>query len=172
LPVNLFRGALAQDPSAVHDEDPVAHGQRLVLRTLTRRQRAALARGGTDIPEASARWLAWARRVEGHRVVYALGVLAVLVALGVPFFSMRQGVADYSTDPTSTTTTTYRGYEMLVQGFGPGFSGPLQLVAPVTGPADRAEFATVVRAAAHAPGVVATAGPEVLPAAPAIRPSR
>ena len=138
----------------------------LGLRTLTRRQRAALACGETDIPEASARWLAWARRVEGHRVVYALGVLAVLVALGVPFFSMRQGVADYSTDPTSTTTTTYRGYEMLVQGFGPGFSGPLQLVAPVTGPADRAEFATVVRAAAHAPGVVATAGPEVLPAGP------
>jgi hypothetical protein len=31
---------------------------------------------------------------------------------------LRQGTADYSTDPTSTTTTTYHGYEMLVQGFG------------------------------------------------------
>ncbi len=60
-------------------------------RTLTRRQRAALARGETDVPEASRRWLGWARRVEAHRVVYALGVLAVLVALGAPFFSMRQG---------------------------------------------------------------------------------
>jgi RND superfamily putative drug exporter len=135
-------------------------------RTLTRRQRAALGRGETDIPEASTRWLAWARKVEAHRVVYALGVLSVLVALGVPFFSMRQGTADYSTDPTSTTTTTYRGYEMLVQGFGPGFSGPLQLVAPVSGPADQAEFARVVSAAAHTSGVVTTAGPEVLPAGP------
>ncbi len=135
-------------------------------RTLTRRQRAALARGETDVPEASRRWLGWARRVEGHRVVYALGVLAVLVALGVPFFSMRQGVADYSTDPTSTSTTTYRGYEMLVQGFGPGFSGPLQLVAPVNGPADQAAFAAVVTAAAHTPGVAATAGPRLLPAGP------
>jgi putative drug exporter of the RND superfamily len=135
-------------------------------RTLTRRQRAALARGETDVPEASRRWLRWARQVEAHRVMYALGVLAVLVALGVPFFSMRQGTADYSTDPTSTTTTTYRGYEMLVRGFGPGFSGPLQLVAPIHGPADQAAFASVVAAAAHTPGVAATAGPRLLPAGP------
>jgi putative drug exporter of the RND superfamily len=133
-------------------------------RTLTRRQRAALARGETDVPEASRRWLGWAKRVEAHRVMYAIGALAALVALGVPFFSMRQGSADYSTDPTSTTTTTYRGYEMLVQGFGPGFSGPLQLVAAVNGPADQAAFAHVVTAAAHTPGVAATAGPQLLPA--------
>ena len=63
-----------------------------------------------------------------------------MVALGVPFLSMRQGTADYSVDPTSTTTTTYRGYEMLVHGFGPGFSGPLQIVAPLPSPADRAAF--------------------------------
>ncbi len=135
-------------------------------RTLTRRQRAALARGETDIPEASRRWLGWAKRVEAHRVMYAAGVLAALVALGLPFFSMRQGSADYSTDPTSTTTTTYRGYEMLVQGFGPGFSGPLQLVAAVNGPADQAAFAKVVTAAAHTPGVAGIAGPHLLPAGP------
>jgi RND superfamily putative drug exporter len=135
-------------------------------RTLTRRQRAALARGETDVPEASRRWLGWAKRVEAHRVMYAAGALAALIALGVPFFSMRQGSADYSTDPTSTTTTTYRGYEMLVQGFGPGFSGPLQLVAAVNGPSDQAAFAHVVTAAAHTPGVAATAGPQLLPAGP------
>jgi RND superfamily putative drug exporter len=98
--------------------------------------------------------------------MYALGALSVLVALGMPFLSMRQGSADYSTDPTSTTTTTYRGYEMLVQGFGPGFSGPLQLVAPVNGPADQAAFAGAVTATAHTPGVAATAGPQLLPAGP------
>jgi RND superfamily putative drug exporter len=55
---------------------------------------------------------------------------------------------------------------MLVQGFGPGFSGPLQLVATVSGPADQAEFTKVVNAAAHTPGVANTAGPQVLPAGP------
>jgi RND superfamily putative drug exporter len=79
---------------------------------------------------------------------------------------MRQGTADYSVDPTSTTTTTYRGYEMLVHGFGPGFSGPLQLVAPLTSPADRATFGTVITAASHTPGVVTTIGPQYFPAGP------
>jgi RND superfamily putative drug exporter len=55
---------------------------------------------------------------------------------------------------------------MLVHGFGPGFSGPLQLVAPLHGQADRATFNIVVAAAAHAPGVVTTVGPEFFPAGP------
>ncbi|HEY0934974.1 MAG TPA: MMPL family transporter, partial [Trebonia sp.] len=57
-------------------------------------------------------------------------------------------------------------YEMLVHGFGPGFSGPLQLVAPLHGQADKATFETVVAAAGRAPGVVTTAGPEFFPAGP------
>jgi len=89
-----------------------------------------------------------------------------MLALGAPFLSMRQGTADYSVDPTSTTTTTYRGYEMLVHGFGPGFSGPLQLVAPLSSPADKATFGTVVTAASHTPGVVTTVGPQYFPAGP------
>jgi RND superfamily putative drug exporter len=104
--------------------------------------------------------------VQGHKIVLGVGALGIMLALGAPFLSMRQGTADYSVDPTSTTTTTYRGYEMLVHGFGPGFSGPLQLVAPLHGPADRTAFGTVVTAASHAPGVVTTAGPAYFPAGP------
>jgi RND superfamily putative drug exporter len=138
----------------------------LGLRLLTRRQRAALARGETSFSEASPRWTGWASRVQAHRIVFGLGALGILLALGTPFLSMRQGTADYSVDPTSTTTTTYRGYEMLVRGFGPGFSGPLQLVAPLHGPADRATFGSVVTAASHTPGVVTTVGPDYFPAGP------
>ncbi|HWM99132.1 MAG TPA: efflux RND transporter permease subunit, partial [Streptosporangiaceae bacterium] len=135
-------------------------------RILTRRQRAALARGETGFAEASRGWAGWARYVQGHRIVLAIGTLGIMLALGAPFLSMRQGTADYSVDPTSTTTTTYRGYEMLVHGFGPGFSGPLQLVAPLHSPADRATFGSVVTAASHTPGVVTTVGPEYFPAGP------
>jgi len=138
----------------------------LGVRTLTRRQRAALARGETDFAEASRRWAGWASMVQGHRIAFTVGALGVLIALGAPFLSMRQGTADYSVDPTSTTTTTYRGYELLVKGFGPGFSGPLQLVAPIHGQIDKATFATVVTAASHTPGVVTTVGPTYLPAGP------
>ena len=135
-------------------------------RLLTRRQRRALARGETDFDEASRGWTRWTGVVQRKRVVLGVAALGIMLALGAPFLSMRQGSADYSVDPTSTTTTTYRGYEMLVHGFGPGFSGPLQLVAPLNGPTDQAAFDAVVNAAGHAPGVVTTVGPEVFPAGP------
>jgi putative drug exporter of the RND superfamily len=135
-------------------------------RLLTRGQRAALARGETGFSEASRGWTAWASQVQGHKIIFGIGALGIMLALGAPFLSMRQGAADYSVDPTSTSTTTYRGYEMLVHGFGPGFSGPLQLVAPLHSPADRAAFAAVVRAASRAPDVVTTVGPAYFPVGP------
>jgi putative drug exporter of the RND superfamily len=135
-------------------------------RILTRRQRRALARGETGFSEASRGWARWASLVQGRRLIFGVAALGVMVALGIPYLSMRQGTADYSVDPTSTTTTTYQGYEMLVHGFGPGFSGPLQLVAPLNRQADKATFDTVVTAAGHAPGVVTTVGPEFFPAGP------
>ncbi|HEY4462220.1 MAG TPA: efflux RND transporter permease subunit [Streptosporangiaceae bacterium] len=135
-------------------------------RLLTRRQRAALARGETDFNEASRGWRGWASLVQRNRIVLGIGALGIMLALGAPFLSMRQGTADPSVDPTSTTTTTYRAYEMLVHGFGPGFSGPLQLVAPLSSPADKTTFGTVVAAASHTPGVVTTVGPQYFPAGP------
>jgi putative drug exporter of the RND superfamily len=136
------------------------------LRILTRRQRRALARGETGFNEATRGWSRWASLVQRNRLIFGVAALGLMVALGVPFLSMRQGTADYSVDPTSTTTTTYRGYEMLVHGFGPGFSGPLQLVAPLSGPADKATFTSVISAASHAQGVAATTRPEFFPGGP------
>ena len=135
-------------------------------RLLTRRQRRALANGETGFSEESRGWARWASLVQRRRLLFGVAALGVMVALGAPYLSMRQGTADYSVDPTSTTTTTYRGYEMLVHGFGPGFSGPLQLVAPLSSPAQKATFDTVVSAAGHAPGVVTTVGPQFFPAGP------
>src|SRR6266851_368363 len=42
-------------------------------RILTRRQRAALARGETGFSEASRRWTGWASRVQAHRIVFGVG---------------------------------------------------------------------------------------------------
>ncbi len=133
-------------------------------RTLTRRQRAALARGDTEFPEASHRWSAWATRVQRHRVSFSVAALGVLVLLGIPFLSMRQGTADYSSDPV--TTTTHQAYGRLAQGFGPGFAGPLQLVAETHSAADQAAFATVVAEAGHTAGVVTATPVQDIPAGP------
>ena len=133
-------------------------------RTLTRKQRAMLAAGDLHPPEASARWARWADLVQTNRLSLGLAALALMVVLTVPAFSLRLGAADFGTDPTTTTTTTHRAYDLLVSGFGPGFSGPLELVAPIRSVGQRAAFADVVRAAGHTAGVAATTAPQFLPA--------
>jgi RND superfamily putative drug exporter len=89
-----------------------------------------------------------------------------MIALAIPATSMRLGTADYRTDPTTTNTTTYRAYTLLVRGFGPGFTGPLQLVAPINSGSDQATFGHVVAAVGHSPGVVRVTPPHILPAGP------
>jgi putative drug exporter of the RND superfamily len=135
-------------------------------RTLTRKQRAALEAGETHPAEASRRWAQWAQLVQRRRVGLSVAALAIMVALAIPAFSMRLGAADAGTDPTSTTTTTHRAYELLVRGFGPGFSGPLELVAPVRSSGQTATFGQVVRAASQTSGVAAVSPPQLLPPGP------
>ena len=135
-------------------------------RTLTRKQRKALAAGDLYPAEASARWARWSGLVETHRLGLGIAALAVMIALTIPAFSLRLGSADYGTDPTTTTTTTHRAYELLVSGFGPGFSGPLELVSPISSAGQRAAFTDVVAAAGKTPGVVSVTPPQFLPARP------
>jgi RND superfamily putative drug exporter len=87
-----------------------------------------------------------------------------MVALAIPAASLRLGSADYGTDPTTTTTTTHQAYQLLVRGFGPGFSGPLELVAPIHASNDRAAFANVVAAVSQTNGVAGMTPTVVLPA--------
>jgi len=89
-----------------------------------------------------------------------------MIALAIPATSMRLGSADYGTDPTNTNTTTHQAYELLVRGFGPGFSGPLELVTPIHSTADTVAFAHVAAAVSHTHGVVAVTPTQILPAGP------
>ena len=57
----------------------------------------------------------------------AIAAASLMLVLAVPFLSMRLGSSDQGNDPTGTTTR--KAYDLLAKGFGPGFNGPLQLVA-------------------------------------------
>jgi putative drug exporter of the RND superfamily len=68
----------------------------------------------------------WADHVGRNPWRFALGSFAVLALLALPVFAMRTGIAD---DGTAGTDTTYRkAYDLLADGFGPGFNGPLTVV--------------------------------------------
>ena len=71
----------------------------------------------------------WRRLADGvqRRPLAPLAIgLAVLIGLSIPAAGMRLGFADSGTDPAGSTTR--QAYDLLAEGFGPGFSGPLAIV--------------------------------------------
>ncbi len=107
----------------------------LGLRVLSRRQRqelAAMSPGAAA--DESGFWYRWARAIQRRPLPVALLAVVVMGTIAAPFFSIRLGSSDQGNDPTSMTTR--RAYDLLAQGFGAGFNGPLQVVAAVPSPAD------------------------------------
>jgi RND superfamily putative drug exporter len=121
-------------------------------RVLSRRERRRLATEGPHGPHAEGFWARWARYVQRHPVGLAILATAVMAVLALPFFSLRLGAADQGNDPAAATTR--KAYDLLAEGFGPGFNGPLQLVAQTPhGSADQARLATLSQAVRDTPGV-------------------
>ncbi len=70
-------------------------------------------------------WHRWSRFVQRHPWgSLTCGLLALLI-LAIPVFSLRLGMSDSGNLPTEETNR--RAYDLLAQGFGPGFSGPIFL---------------------------------------------
>jgi putative drug exporter of the RND superfamily len=68
----------------------------------------------------------WARRVTDRPLPWLIGSLVLLGILIIPTFSLRMGFPDQGNDRPETTTRV--AYDLLVEGFGPGFNGPLSVV--------------------------------------------
>jgi putative drug exporter of the RND superfamily len=70
-------------------------------------------------------WGRWARHVAERPWRYLAASVLVLGLLAVPVFDMRLAMPDAST--ASEEETRRQAHELLVEGFGAGFSGPLVL---------------------------------------------
>ncbi|HEY7891416.1 MAG TPA: MMPL family transporter [Solirubrobacteraceae bacterium] len=103
-------------------------GKRLVRPGRRARRRGAHA---TDARHGRT-WLRWSRFVQSHSWTVALAAAVVLLLIAAPATAMRLGSSDASNDPVNFTT--YKAYELLAEGFGKGFNGPLQVVAQLPGP--------------------------------------
>jgi len=132
-------------------------------RVLSRRQRRRLAaEGGQELAQRGL-WVRWAGLVQRHPVVLASIALVVMLVLAVPALSLRVGSSDQGNDPAASTTRN--AYDLLAQGFGPGFNGPLQLVAEVQSDADRQALSTLADTVRHTPGVANVAEMPLQPGA-------
>ena len=125
-----------------------------------RRERRALKEHVLNLRVESPRWQRWTDAMSRRPAVFAVAAAAVMIIIAIPFFSMRLGSADAGTNPTNTTTR--KAYDLLAKGFGPGYNGPLELVAQINTPSQLAAFTATEQAVARTPGVVAATRVNVL----------
>ncbi len=73
----------------------------------------------------------WGRFVTRRAKVVFPVVLVAVLALGSTSLLVRLGAADQGTQPVEQTSR--RAYDLLAEGFGPGFNGPIPIVVGVNG---------------------------------------
>jgi putative drug exporter of the RND superfamily len=156
------------------------------MRVLSRRQRRRLpgGSGGMASPQAGGHrgvvpreltlWARWSGTVERRPAVLAIAAAAVMMVLAIPVLSLRLGSSDQGNDPSATTTR--QAYDLLAEGFGPGFNGPLLLVAQTRSPADLAALRALEASLPNVADVTsvttlaASGGTEVIQVTPATSP--
>jgi putative drug exporter of the RND superfamily len=102
------------------------------------------------------RWVGWIQR---WPALAAMGATALLLVLAAPILGLRLGASDSGNDPASQTTR--KAYDLLADGFGAGFDGPLQVAVELPR-ADRATaLARLTTALRTTPGVASVATPQL-----------
>ncbi len=101
----------------------------------------------------SARFAAWAERLWRRPLTYGIPALVALLALAFPVTQLRTAMPSIKVVPSADSSRV--GYQQVQDGFGPGATGPLQIVAP------RNQLATTRAAVGHDPGIA-----RVLPVQP------
>jgi RND superfamily putative drug exporter len=132
-------------------------------RVISRRGRNKLRGSGPIIGEPKGVWARWSKLVERRPTVLALLAVIIMGVLIIPTMSIRLGSSDQGNDPSSTTTR--KAYDLLEQGFGPGFNGPLEIVAQLGSPGDASAAAKIPAAirTQDAADIVAVIAPPVQP---------
>jgi RND superfamily putative drug exporter len=128
-------------------------GSRVGRRNRVLAMRPRHRRAGTDTMSVR-----WARFVTRRPLPVALATIAVLGAIAIPATHMKLGLPDGGSKPTSSTER--RAYDLLTDGFGPGFNGPLTVVvdAPGLNEKEQKQIANgVVEKLKGVPGVAAVA---------------
>jgi RND superfamily putative drug exporter len=107
----------------------------------------------------------WSRTIQRRPWAWLAAGVGVLLLLASPVLGLRLGIADESNHPQGSYTR--RAYDLLAEGFGDGFNGPLVVtVVPGagagvgTGGGDpAAAVQSLRRALVRAPGVAAVTAP-------------
>ncbi len=122
-------------------------------------ERAAAAAVAAAPPRSA--WRRWSETVQARPWPLAAVSLVVMIALLLPVFALRLDTSDAGNDPGNVSSR--HAFDLLAQGFGPGFNGPLLLVTELSH-RDPSSVLPALRATVSATsGVVAVTAPRVAP---------
>ncbi len=93
----------------------------------------------------SARFAAWGERLWRRPLAYGAIALALLVGLAIPITQLKTSMPSIKVVPTADSSAI--GYRQVQAAFGPGATGPLQIVAPA------AQTASVTALVQRDPGI-------------------
>ncbi|MDX5565617.1 MMPL family transporter [Streptomyces sp. ID05-04B] len=127
------------------------------VRATGEKRRPAAAKGDQGErtkPGPGVRWASFV--IRRPAAVLLLGVVG-LGAIAVPATQLELGLPDDGSQPTSTTQR--RAYDLLSEGFGPGFNGPLMIVVDAADSDDPKAAAASVTDGIKKLGDVATVTP-------------
>jgi putative drug exporter of the RND superfamily len=99
----------------------------------------------------------WSRIIQHHPWPAAVAGSALLVLLALPVFGLRLGFSDEGNYPESTSTR--RAYDLIAEGFGPGYNGQLLLASEVDNGVTPDEIDAITAALQAEPGVALAIGP-------------
>jgi putative drug exporter of the RND superfamily len=102
-------------------------------------------------------WYRWSRVVQHRPWVMAILGMVILLVLSAPVLSMRLGFSDDGNFPERTETR--QAYDLIAQGFGPGYSSPFFVVAELSSPADLATMDALAKTIAAHPNVAFSSPP-------------
>jgi RND superfamily putative drug exporter len=90
---------------------------RRIGRTRSRRAEPAMTKPGF--------WMRWVSAIQRRPIVATIAAAAIMLTLAIPMLGLRLGSSDAGNDPAGQTTR--KAYDLIAQGFGKGFNGPLQV---------------------------------------------
>jgi RND superfamily putative drug exporter len=101
----------------------------------------------------------WSRVIQRRPWTAVIVGGGLLILLALPLLGMRLGFSDEGNYPEDTTTR--QAYDLLAEGFGPGFNGQMSLAAEVPQGTDDADLQAVTDAIAADAGVQFVSDPIV-----------
>ena len=123
------------------------------MRVITKKVRNKIKENGPiKDSEVTGIWAKNSSFVQKHSILVSVIALLIMLTLAIPFLSLRLGSSDAANDAAGTTTR--KAYDLLSEGFGPGFNGPLELVAVVDNQDAKIAFTNLAVKIKQLPGVV------------------